>query len=74
MVASSILYPLENLAEMHPGYIDSVQYLNFKLVIQTNAQSMYSQVPIKQVGWVFQAVYKSHKKVGPIKRIEWNIC
>ena len=36
MVASSILYPLENLAEMHPGYIDSVHDLNFKLVIQSN--------------------------------------
>ena len=34
MVASSILYPLENLAEMHPGYVDSVQVLNFRLVIQ----------------------------------------
>ena len=36
MVASSILYPLENVAEMHPGYIDSVYDLNFKLVIQSN--------------------------------------
>ena len=41
MVASSILYPLENLAEMHPGYIDSVHHLNFRLVIQTNAQSLW---------------------------------
>ena len=40
MVASSILYPLENLAEMHPGYKDSVRDLNFRLVIQTNAQSL----------------------------------